>query len=66
MHWGINQAMRRASVHQERVTLTLRFLGPPADDASYVDVEVLGIEVRGIDDRETALDVLLGRDTIDP
>ena len=63
IRWGIGQALGRAGVHQEPVTLTLRFGGPVAD-AAYANVDVLGIEVRGFDDWETALEVLRGRDPL--
>lgn len=58
IHWGVADVMRRATAHQQPVTLTLRFVGLVAD-APNATVEVLGIEVRGFDDWETALAVLL-------
>lgn len=58
IHWGVADAMGRATANQQPVTLTLRFVGLVAD-APYTTLEVLGLEVRGFDDWRTALAVLL-------
>lgn len=65
IHWGVAAALGRATDHQQPVTLTLRFVGLVAD-APNATVEVLGIDVRGFDDWETALAVLLDREQRPP
>lgn len=50
-------AMQRAKEDNRSVTLTLRYLGPGADDPT-VSLEVLGLEVRGIDDLASVFSAL--------